>query len=352
MSEAVLSLLDAVNSSKEHHQIGFYGKDELPERYINRCRELEIKHQVFKKASGVGASSWMSMLAWLRDYRPDVVISHMTQPLPALLAYRLFNRKATLVIVEHHSNDLKSFKDWFLTLTNHWFCDRTVYLTAEYENQVSRKLGLLYRKAKVSVIGNAINTDLFSPATTTDNGSFTIGMQARMVEGKDFETLFKAFEILRHESPGLSLEIAGDGPDRPRLERLVSELGIEKDVVFLGMMEQSDLAERMKSWHVLVLATSGETMSRAVMEGQALGLVVVATDVGGTKATIRDNVNGMLVPPKAPKQLAEKLLFLRRTPELRATISRNAREMALSEFSPISRWEQFSLLISQTLARK
>lgn len=352
MSEAVLSLLDAVDPTKDSHEIGFYGNETLPDRYITQCRDLGIEHRFFRKTSGTGFSSWVEIYKWLQKGKPEVVICHMTQPLPALLAYRLLNRKATILVVEHHSNDLKTFKDWFLTLTNHWFSHQTVYLTEDYERQVSNKLGAFYNKKKVSVIGNAINTDLFAPIDSRVNSDFIIGMQARMVPGKDFETLFRSFQLIREQSETVKLEIAGDGPERSKLEGLARELGIVDDVTFLGMMDQSSLAETMKTWQVLVLATSGETMSRAVMEGQALGLVVVATDVGGTKATIQDNVNGLLVPPKSPECLAEKLLYLKDHPTLRATISKNASRMAHENFSPTSRWEQYSKLIFHSLDSK
>lgn len=357
LAEVCLSLLAAArkqNESGERHCVGFYGNKPLADRYIDSCKALGLDYHYIEKRSGLDLRSSRTMYRWLRDRRPDVVITHMTQTFLPFLRYKLSNRRAKLIIVEHHSNALKTKKDWMLSLINHWLASATVYLTDQYRDQVKKKLKFFVRKRKVHVIPNGLDVDRYSPASKREfrTGKVVFGMQGRMVETKDYKTLLRAFARFRETAAGgteATLEIAGDGPMRAELEALARELGMAESVTFLGMISQDELISRLQRWDVFVLSTLGETMSRALMEAQSCGLPVIASDVSGVSAAIEDQQTGILVPPQNVEALASALSDLAAAPEIRRSLSENARRHAVEYFSADQSWKRYQEVVAKVL---
>ncbi|MEM0970553.1 MAG: glycosyltransferase family 4 protein, partial [Verrucomicrobiota bacterium] len=243
----------------------------------------------------------------LGKIRPDFIISHMTQPVFPLFAFcRQHGKK--LLCIEHHSNALKSKKDWLLTWANHVLSDRSIYLTDSYVQDVSSRLGHAFRLSKTRVIPNALHVNQFTPSLRPSSRPRIIGMPARMVQGKDFQTLIRAFALLNPDRrDDLKLELVGDGPERSTHERLVESLHLKQHVKFLGALPQPTLITQMKTWSVFVLSTLGETMSRSITEAQALALPVLSTNVHGVVDSVVNGETGLLVPPQDHHAMAEGL---------------------------------------------
>lgn len=345
MTEAVLTLLEAaVKQSDIRHFVLFYGVDDLPERTAARCRDLGIPNAFIRKGPGDDFRSLCQMSHLLARLRPSMAYCHMTQPLPCLLLHRLTHPGFRIVSIEHHSNSLKTTKDWFLTFANHAFANRTIYLTPQYRDEIRQRLGHLFRPLKVAVIPNAIDTGKFRPAhAPSDSPPLLIGMTARMVPGKDFASLLHAFRqvVDRCRSADVRLQLAGDGPLRESLEMLSRELGISQAIDFLGELSQAELIPIMQRWRIFVLSTLGETMSRSIMEAQSIGLPIVSTLVPGVASSIEPGSTGLLVPPQDPEAMAEAILTLLDSPALRAALGRHAREKALREYSAEEAWRRY-----------
>lgn len=139
--------------------------------------------------------------------------------------------------------------------------------------------------------------------------AWVIGSVGRMAAVKDYPTLIRAFAQLlgRHPRPeALRLILVGDGPEMPRCQALVRELGLEDKVWLPG--DRQDIAEWLRAFDVFVLPSLGEGISNTLLEAMASGLPVVATRVGGNPELISDGLNGTLVPPGDPETLAQTLL--------------------------------------------
>jgi len=349
MAEAVLSLLGAaVQQEETEHLLLFFGKDPVPDRYFKTCDELGVEAVYFSKGSGLDVPTLCKIERWLEEKKPDVVISHMTQAVFPVFCYRKWHRDVRYISVEHHSNSLKGKQDWMLTVLNHWAADHSVYLTNEYQHQVKEKIGNLLRPDHISVIPNGIDMERYCPAETQEQKpDIVIGMQGRLVQSKDYTTLLRSFARVVTEQPTLPLylEIAGDGPMREELVALSEQLGVRKLVRFLGMVPQDELIVRMQSWSVFVLSTYGETMSRAIMEAQACGLPVVATNVSGVTSAIVDGSNGLLVPLRDEAALAQRLQELLADESRRRELGQNARTHAIANFSATECWRRYEEVI-------
>jgi glycosyltransferase involved in cell wall biosynthesis len=129
----------------------------------------------------------------------------------------------------------------------------------------------------------------------------------------------------------VDLQIAGDGPERAELERVTAVFGVSDEVTFTGWID--DVAEMMSSWDIYAQPSVAEGLGIAALEAMALGIPVVASDVGGLREIVVDGKTGYLVSPKSPARLAARIRDLADDPGLRAQLGSAAQERAKKEFS-------------------
>jgi glycosyltransferase involved in cell wall biosynthesis len=121
--------------------------------------------------------------------------------------------------------------------------------------------------------------------------------------------------------PATSLVIAGDGPDRGRLEARARELGVDGRTRFLGGVSRDAVLRLFRAADATVLSSSWENLPHTVLEALAVGSPVVATAVGGVPEVVRDGENGLLVPPNDPAALASAIRGLLEDDELRRRLA-------------------------------
>jgi glycosyltransferase involved in cell wall biosynthesis len=107
--------------------------------------------------------------------------------------------------------------------------------------------------------------------------------------------------------PGVTLAIAGDGPDRAELERQAAALGLDGRVRFLGSVSRDRVLRLFRAADASILSSSWENLPHTVLEALAAGSPVIATAVGGVPEVVRDGENGLLVPPDDPHALADAI---------------------------------------------
>jgi glycosyltransferase involved in cell wall biosynthesis len=103
--------------------------------------------------------------------------------------------------------------------------------------------------------------------------------------------------------PGVTLCIAGDGPERKRLTELIAKLGLGDRVRLLGNIPHAELARYLAAADVMALASEREGLANAWLESLASGTPVVIPDVGGARQVVRDSVAGRLVA-RTPEAVA------------------------------------------------
>jgi len=111
--------------------------------------------------------------------------------------------------------------------------------------------------------------------------------------------------------------IAGDGPEAEALERLAWALQLDREVRFLGRLDEDGVARALRSADVYVTCASSDGASLGLLEAMATGLLPIAADIPANRAWIRDGENGLLFRPDAPDALAEALLRAAHDPSLR-----------------------------------
>lgn len=161
--------------------------------------------------------------------------------------------------------------------------------------------------------------------------AIVIGTIANFYQTKALDVLLHATALVADEQPALRLVIVGDGPERPLVERLISELSLHERVTLTGQVV--DGRQLLPGFDQFVLASRKEGMPLALLEAMAAGLPVIVTSVGGMPEVVNYGHAGLIIPPEDPEELAAAILDLIASPDLAETLGREARERVESTFT-------------------
>jgi glycosyltransferase involved in cell wall biosynthesis len=145
---------------------------------------------------------------------------------------------------------------------------------------------------------------------------------------KGLKYLLKAFKSIIEAGFNVALVLVGDGVERDQLQRMTIDLNMHQQVYFIGSVSNSLVPEYMAGADIFVLPSLSEGFPVVLLEAMASGLPIISTNVRGIPEIIEDGVNGFIVEPKNPRQIAEKLTILLSSPEMRSTIAKNNIEKA------------------------
>ena len=137
------------------------------------------------------------------------------------------------------------------------------------------------------------------------------------------KSLGVALEALAR-TPGVTLAIAGDGPERAALEKRARELGLDGRTRFLGSVDRDAVLRLFRAADASLLSSSWENFPHTVVESLAVGTPVIATAVGGVPEVVRDGENGLLVAPGNPLALAETMVRFFADDDLRRALGARA----------------------------
>ena len=164
-----------------------------------------------------------------------------------------------------------------------------------------------------------------------DEGYYIVGNVGRFAEQKGMEYFIASYPLVRKQTDKIKYVLIGDGVDREKLKQQTAELGIADDVIFLGY--RSDVQNVLSQTDLLVLSSLWEGFPLTPIEGFSVGRTVVATAVDGTKEIVHDNQNGFLIEARNPQAIAEKILFLFRSPETQKKFEQEAFNTFQTEYS-------------------
>jgi glycosyltransferase involved in cell wall biosynthesis len=165
---------------------------------------------------------------------------------------------------------------------------------------------------KIRTIANGIDVQSFEHGHPLPALSFmgekVVGMVARLDLQKGFEYLLRAVRELCNTMNGFKVVIVGEGPDRPAIEAMVQEYGLQSSVVLAG--QQSDMPGVYAAMDIFVLPSLNEGLPMTILEAMAASKPVVATRVGAIPKVINDGENGLLINPRNSEALRNALASL------------------------------------------
>lgn len=159
----------------------------------------------------------------------------------------------------------------------------------------------------------------------------TIANISRMSPEKDQESLFLAMKMVLDDHPDARLVMVGKGPLENNLKKLAVELDMEKNIEFVGEVE--NISDILAKIDMVVLTSLTEGLPISILEALSFGVPVVATSVGDIPKVIMDKKTGCLVPPKDPERLAEAINFMIDNSDAAHKMGLRGRKMVSDKFS-------------------
>ncbi len=156
--------------------------------------------------------------------------------------------------------------------------------------------------------------------------SLVIGV-GRLSPEKGFDLLIRAAKI----EPAIQVIIAGEGPERARLQKLAEELEVSDRVQLIGRIENPTSLMRIAK--LVVVPSRSEGQGIVALEAMAMNRAVIATAVGGLPEVVIHNETGILVPPESPEAIAASIKDLIYTPTLRMSLGNAGRLRVEQHFS-------------------
>jgi len=191
------------------------------------------------------------------------------------------------------------------------------------------------------IIYNGINTDAFGVPFHAEplrqefgipEGAAVIGMVANLKAYKGHaDVIAAAPEILQHHPQTRFLFVGRDDGILDELKKQARDLGVLEHVIFAG--ERHDVPRLLQLMTILISASHEEGFSNTILEAMATGLPVIATRVGGNLEQVADGINGYLVMPSSPGELAEAAIALLNDPDQARRMGRQSSIRVARNFS-------------------
>jgi glycosyltransferase involved in cell wall biosynthesis len=265
------------------------------------------------------ASSVPALVRYCQRERPTALLSALFANIIALWARRLASVHPRLVISEHNSlssvirnqADLRwqvypKLAGWFYP-----WADEIVAVSKAVADDLAQTTTI--PRSRIQVVYNPVVTpDLRAKSEEPlqhpwfQSGEPPVVLSVgRLTEQKAFDVLIRAFSQVRKNRPARLL-ILGEGEDRPMLEALIRELGLDQDVCLLGFVQNP--YSYMAHAAVFALSSRWEGLPTVLIEALYLSTPIVATDcAGGAREILKDGSYGRLVPVDAPTTLADAI---------------------------------------------
>jgi len=271
----------------------------------------------------------------LRD-PPDLVHSHRyKENLLAWIATRGLPG-TRLVATQHGMPEMhttgSSIRQRFLSTAN--FCllssrfDRTVAVSGEIRDAFLTRHR--FHPERVRVVHNGIVLPVLR-AREPAHRPIVIGSAGRFFPVKDYPLMVDVARELLREYPDARFELAGDGPDRGKIESRVRRYGLEDRFALCGFQEEMSGFYRNLDLYLCTSIHEGIPMS--VLEAMAHGIPVVAPDVGGFREIVRDGIEGFLVRARTSEGFGRKCLELIRDRAWLEAMGKAARERVADGFT-------------------
>src|SRR3990170_118979 len=190
----------------------------------------------------------------------------------------------------------------------------------EYTRRRAVSLGCDEKKITILPVGLDIGKFKYSPRVLKAGAPVRLLTIGRLVEKKGHEYALKAVKALKDKGFNVRYTIAGDGPEKNRLEALSNSLGVSEQVEFLYDIHEHEALDLYSRSHIFVLPSvtsvdqDREGQALVLQEAQASGMPVVSTLHNGIPEGVLDGGSAFLVPERDHVMLAEKIEYLIKRP--------------------------------------
>lgn len=204
---------------------------------------------------------------------------------------------------------------------------------------------------EIHIVPNGIDVDKFKPKKRSNRADNMILYVGRLEKRKGVKYLLDALALLQRQNSDVSLVIAGDGPDREKLENYV-EINAIENVTFLGFVDEQTKIDLLHQTSVYCSpAIYGESFGIVLLEAMAAGAVTVAGANPGYQSVLKEKGTVSLVNVKDTAEFARRLQLLLKDPDIRSIWQKWAKKY-VKQFNYQLIGEQYSQLYKNVLKKK
>jgi glycosyltransferase involved in cell wall biosynthesis len=290
-----------------------------------RRRELQIREYSHLQLPLWGRVVMRMMVRQLRLDPPDLI--HIQSRRAARQGMWLARRLQRPFVLTVHDYLQPNERFW----VDRTWCRRIIAVSESVKLDLEEKTGL--PSELITVIHSGVDTDIPSTSFTVleVNRVPVIGAAGPLEAVKGFPFFLGAAARVLAAGRDVEFVVAGGGPEESNLRRLACELKIESRVTFIPNLLEFD--DALTAMDIFCLPSLQQGIGTIMLQAMALGRPVIATRVGGVHRVIRDNENGLLVPPASSEALADRILELLNDPHRARLIGCAARDEVIREFS-------------------
>ncbi len=301
-------------------------------RHANHARLIDVL--------SFGVSGVLMSKRRLRDFRPDVVIAYLTVPSGVVGAW-LSRRWGVPLLTLLRGTDVPGHRElepWMHQAAGpliRWIWRRSSHVISNSEAMARQAEGAV-AGLSVSTVHNGVDLDRYRPPEPGCRSAAPVRVlySGRLVKVKRLDAVIRTWaEVVRKSQAPLVLDLAGFGPERDVLERLVSELGLGDSVRFLGYLDEERMIRAYQEASLFVSFSRDEGLPNSVLEAMACGLPLVLSDIGPHREILADSGAGVLADPDDPDSLGSSLLRMIHSPEERELMGQLGRTSVEGRFS-------------------
>lgn len=267
--------------------------------------------------------TFVRFLGEFRRLRPDIVHCHNPAPtLQAAIPARLAGARS--VLSTRHSLVAPPYEKGAEILFNFVarFCDWVVGICDATCENLRHTPGAL--RSRLVRIYNGV--DPVIPVAAADQpvkSGLTLLFVGRLAPIKDLPTLIRAVAVAVPRIPDLHLWVVGHGAERPQLDLLVAQLGMEDHITFWG--ERLDVAGFFTAADIYCMSSTSEGLPMSLLQAMSAGLPSIVTNVGGMAEVVRNADAGLTAPVGDAAAIGEAIVQLASDSVKRSLLAENAR---------------------------
>lgn len=281
--------------------------------------------QGFSKKAGIDPGLLLRLHSTFKKLKPQAVVTHHIGP---LIYGGLAARLAQVPVIAHVEHDIWHYGHPRRRMLTQAVCSIVRPRIAGVSMMVADTVKKITGSRDVRVINNGVDTKRFVPEAKDEvRQRWNIPLNAPVIGVVGRLEVVKGQDVLLDALIGLPEEVlcvfAGAGSQMDALKKKAQTLGIEHQVMFLGNVAETSTI--YSAFDVLCLPSRAEGLPLTVLEAQACGVPVVATDVGSVRDAVCPDI-GRVVSPENPEELAIALLDMlrdREQPSPRAFVTEN-----------------------------
>ena len=288
-------------------------------------------------------SQYLSFLYWILQVRrlinrikPDIVDGHFITVYGFLAACSGFHP----LVVSAWGSDVLIYpkRNFLVKEIARYALKKADIVNSDAEHLKIKLMELGTEPQKIKLVHFGTDTDKFKPAQKDKRLQEELGIvdsptviSLRSLEPiYDIDSLIESIPLVLKEIPEAKFIIAGGGSQEAKLKEQAKYLGISQSVKFTGRISNDKLPEYLNSADVYVSTSHSDAgLSAATAEAMACGLAVVVTEFGDNERWVKNGENGFIVPLKAPRKLAEKIIYLLRNEDAKMEFGKMNRKIIL-----------------------